>query len=375
MDCGEEELHQHARWGEMWKVKELLDQGVDVETRGYSGQTPLHDAVYRGNLKIATMLIEDYDANVEATNDRDRTPLFFAAERGYLRLVRYLIEQHSANTKSSDFLDKTALHIACLEGHLRVATYLVEQNDGGLDAIDYLGRTPLHIASCFGHVDIVELLLDHGANIDAKTKYGSCTPLHVAASTSTCRGPPDVIRLLLSRGTNPVSATDSGDTPLHMASSKIMAQYLIEHAYCQRAETELTSKMFIVLNNKSETPLEAARNQLKKLHKEEKRTIVADLADYLDSFGSSRLAVPPDSSLPNKSEMSVKLNPNLDRFQSFLADGIHHVLDQTQINEVAITILGYLTPVDVINQAHMWRHNVSFHESGAADDDSIEYSC
>ena len=52
----------------------LIERGADSNTRGYDGDTPLHQASQCGMIDIARLLIE-HGANIEAKNDIGSTPL------------------------------------------------------------------------------------------------------------------------------------------------------------------------------------------------------------------------------------------------------------------------------------------------------------
>jgi ankyrin repeat protein len=74
---------------------------------------------------------------------------------------------------------------------------------------DEEGNTPLHVAGAVGSWDSVQLLLQAGANVGAKNRHG-LTPLH----TVLCR---DIAGLLLERGADVNARDNAGQTPLHIA--------------------------------------------------------------------------------------------------------------------------------------------------------------
>jgi ankyrin repeat protein len=395
----DEELHQFARWGNRHcyinKVKELIDQGVvDVDHRGYFGQTALHEAAAGGHIALVKVLTEEYFANVDATNDRSETPLWLAAERGHLGILSYLIEKHNANTNATDTFKRTPLHIASVQGQYEIALYLLETHYHLDTAVDFMGRTPLHLACSAGNADIVKLLLHHGSNVNATTHdtHGSCTPLHVAAAATSipkCDNHDNkivaVIHVLLSHdnGSHPLCVSNSGDTPLHLASSKAIAKALLEHdCSTKRVDCQVSVSFMLLsaLNRKNETPVQAINNRSRSS---------PELKLYLDSFVSSTLTVstPLSSSSPSPSndisnctkEAGVVLNPSLDPFQMSLAWTLCDLLHETLIHPVATVVLGYLTPMDVTNQptTYAW-HRIraaTIMDDGTAFHEDIEYSC
>ncbi|XP_007258487.3 ankyrin repeat domain-containing protein 12 isoform X1 [Astyanax mexicanus] len=116
---------------------------------------------------------------VNKRNERGETPLHMAAIRGDVKQVKELIEL-GADVNVKDFAGWTPLHEACNLGYYDVAKVLIgagaEVNTQGLD-----DDTPLHDASSSGHKDIVKLLLRHGGNAFQANKRGE-RPVDVADS-------------------------------------------------------------------------------------------------------------------------------------------------------------------------------------------------
>lgn len=67
-------LFEAVELGHINKVKSLIDQGADLESRDLAKNTPLHIACMVGDLEIAKLLIEK-GADVNAINDNGFTPL------------------------------------------------------------------------------------------------------------------------------------------------------------------------------------------------------------------------------------------------------------------------------------------------------------
>ena len=64
------------RQGELARVKQLLADGADVNTRDFNGQTPLHLAVGYKHLEVTKLLLEK-GANVHAKDYEGNSPLQF----------------------------------------------------------------------------------------------------------------------------------------------------------------------------------------------------------------------------------------------------------------------------------------------------------
>ncbi|XP_048363421.1 ankyrin repeat domain-containing protein 12 isoform X2 [Sphaerodactylus townsendi] len=107
---------------------------------------------------------------VNKRNERGETPLHTAAIRGDIKQVKELIGL-GANVNVKDFAGWTPLHEACNVGHYEVAKFLIaagaDVNTQGLD-----DDTPLHDSASSGHRKIVKLLLRHGGNPFQANKQG-----------------------------------------------------------------------------------------------------------------------------------------------------------------------------------------------------------
>ncbi|KAK7159844.1 hypothetical protein R3I94_006010 [Phoxinus phoxinus] len=129
--------------------------------------------------KIASSSSTRQKDKVNKRNERGETPLHMAAIRGDVKQVKELIGL-GADVNVKDFAGWTPLHEACNLGYYDVAKVLIgagaEVNTQGLD-----DDTPLHDASSSGHKDIVKLLLRHGGNAFQANKRGE-RPVDVADS-------------------------------------------------------------------------------------------------------------------------------------------------------------------------------------------------
>ncbi|XP_051983665.1 ankyrin repeat domain-containing protein 12-like isoform X2 [Xyrauchen texanus] len=129
--------------------------------------------------KIASSSSSRQKDKVNKRNERGETPLHMAAIRGEVKQVKELISL-GADVNVKDFAGWTPLHEACNLGYYDVAKVLIgagaEVNTQGLD-----NDTPLHDASSSGYKDIVKLLLCHGGNAYQANKRGE-RPVDVADS-------------------------------------------------------------------------------------------------------------------------------------------------------------------------------------------------
>jgi len=112
----------------------------------------------------------NHGANKFKQNEVGDTPLHEASIKGDLKRVKSLISQgHEINPR--DHAGWIPLHEACNHGHYEIAEYLIEHgadvNNRGLK-----GVSPLHDAATNGHYEIMRLLMKNGANVIALTDGG-----------------------------------------------------------------------------------------------------------------------------------------------------------------------------------------------------------
>jgi ankyrin repeat protein len=173
-------------------VEELLNKGVDINSKGTDGRSALFCAAEIGNCAMAKLLLErGVDAN-KADNEKNITPLLIATQYGYYDMVEVLLE-HNAKTNLSDINGITPLYIAAQNGNYRLAELLLGKG-AEIDSPNKRGATPLYIAAQNGFFKIVELLLDQGAKIELANNEG-VTPFLAAIAM----GKADVLKVLLNK--------------------------------------------------------------------------------------------------------------------------------------------------------------------------------
>ena len=168
------ELKNFAEKGMVENLRELLDSGVDVNSRLNDGSTALHWAVLRDQYESASLLL-DKGTDPVALNRNGISPLFLAVQNGNEKIVSLLLDAGAdPNTVSES--GETILMTAAHTGVPEVADLLIR--NGAL--IDYpdpdFNQTALMIAIREGHTDMVSMLIRYGANVDARTRVGQESP-------------------------------------------------------------------------------------------------------------------------------------------------------------------------------------------------------
>ena len=183
-----------------------------VDAKGQDGYTALHYSCRYGHVDIVRALVK-HKANVNARIDSGDTPLTLAAEYNRDNVVHALlsVSQCLVNAKGQD--GYTALHYSCRYGHVDIVRTLVKHKDN-VNARTDSGDTPLTLATRNKHDNVVHSLLsDPQCLVDAKGQDGY-TALHYS-----CRyGHVDRVRTLVNHKANVNARTESGDTPLTLAS-------------------------------------------------------------------------------------------------------------------------------------------------------------
>ena len=140
-------------------IRLLFACSIDIEAK-FEGRTALHWAVSRGNTELVRVLLaygEGKSADIHALALRKKTALHLAAEKNFVEVIEILLK-HGADHKATSDGAWTPLHNAADHGHSRVVQLLLDSSADATAATD-AGRLPLHWAAENGHVDCVRLLI------------------------------------------------------------------------------------------------------------------------------------------------------------------------------------------------------------------------
>jgi len=290
-------MHVAAQRGAIDVLRVLLEAGANANCCDFLGNTPLFDAISRGQLACARELIPHTDLricnddgntvlhssiicnqpdifelllphfadDVDVRTIKPRplvdqgqsyycTPLHIACQGGYHAVVKALLAAGASRTARNSNLF-SCLHSAAQEGHLACVTLLIGRPENQtmsaaeLDARDRHGQTPLVLASGCGHRYCCAALLAAGADPAAVTHSGH-TALDVAKHYHP--GNQKLIELLKCRGGGPApllcagcGASDkriracSACGSVSFCSDACLAQFWSVHkAECQRMQAE-----------------------------------------------------------------------------------------------------------------------------------------
>lgn len=147
MQCIQEDITVAAANGDIKTVQDLIDNGIDVNTRDGDSRTPLHYAASKGYKDIIEILLKN-GADATQSTIKGNTPLHMAASKGFNDIVEILL-QFVKQTKCDQ-----------LNGFVNAKT-------------SNAGTAALHVAT---NLEMAILLLKYGAMYDIRNNAGK-TPL------------------------------------------------------------------------------------------------------------------------------------------------------------------------------------------------------
>ena len=163
--------------GDLEKVRQLIQNGQDVNRGDTYGWTPLMLAAVNGHDQVVRELIRA-GADVNGKNNHKQTALHRASSRGHSNVIKTLAEA-GANLNVQDVWGMTPLMRAAYWGHAIVVVELIRAG-ADVNGKDNIKQTALHKASSRGHSSVIKTLAEAGANLNVQDEDG-VTPLMGAA--------------------------------------------------------------------------------------------------------------------------------------------------------------------------------------------------
>ncbi|KJH43626.1 hypothetical protein DICVIV_10368 [Dictyocaulus viviparus] len=164
MDIPKMELLNAAYEGNISKVGELLQMGVNIDSYDDDHVTALQIAAFNGNNAMVTYLLDE-GADLEACNQVGMTPFHHACREGRISVVETLL-QRGADIHRITFMGATALTLAAAGAHLHIVKKLVSLRLEVSPPTMGLCPTPLIAAAFRSSPQICGFLNHRGAPID-----------------------------------------------------------------------------------------------------------------------------------------------------------------------------------------------------------------
>ncbi len=142
--------------------------------------TALMNAINKNNLSLVKQLIQD-GANVDELDGNQDAPLVMAAYKGHEQILEVLLKAGADVRAVDPGMKATALHAAAYAGRTSAAKLLIEYHIDINKQGPYTGYTALHDAIWQNNVDIVKLLLAANADLSLLSHDGE-SPLNFAKS-------------------------------------------------------------------------------------------------------------------------------------------------------------------------------------------------
>src|SRR6478609_5930232 len=224
-------LHRAVYAGDVATARKLIAAGADVRAANLFGSTPLMLAATAGNAEMVRLLL-DAGAPANEANEEGQTPLMAAAAQGQPQMIRLLLSKGAEANERSTVRDwqrrvtaegrpkdmsrggLTPLLFAAREGCIACMQALL---DGGADINlpDPDGGTPLILALLNFNWNAAKFLVEHGADVNLWDLSGQ-TPLYAAVDMNTLpvgrrvelpsmdhSTGTQLVQLLLEKGANP----------------------------------------------------------------------------------------------------------------------------------------------------------------------------
>jgi ankyrin repeat protein len=214
---GQTALHEAASRCSIWAADMLVKAGLDRQVRDKEGQTaamvasdcpPSTDRV--SLIRVLMAAIPRDAGNQEGS----RWSLQDAVARGDLNVASMLLQMGSAVNAVGDQGNR-ALEIAVRKGNLRATTFLLEHG-ADVQLKTTAGTTLMHEAALGGSAEIIAVIAGRGVDVNIPDKESEQTPLHYAASFDR----PDAVEALLKAGADTKRRDRKGRTALDLAKAE-----------------------------------------------------------------------------------------------------------------------------------------------------------
>lgn len=159
-------------------IRELIDDGADINLPGENGRTPLMMSIIFSLNVIIKELVDD-GADLYCLDKDGVSAMHWAAGSSNMFAVNCLTsagvnpEPYDLNVKNS--LGRTPIYIAAMYSQPKNVAMLARRG-ADINLADNFGNTPLHNAAFQMKIGMMQILITHGANINIRNNEG-LTPM------------------------------------------------------------------------------------------------------------------------------------------------------------------------------------------------------
>ncbi|MCW8087656.1 ankyrin repeat domain-containing protein [Sabulicella glaciei] len=188
------------QYGAYHVVRQLIQDGVNVNIGSSDGEPLLISVLHRGDADILQLLL-DAGADMNMRDKEGNPALLSAIHRAQYRLASTLVQSGaSVNVKGPYW---APIHIAAERGQLELCRILLAAG-AAVDQLGHDGHTALMRACQQKHLDVVELLLSQGADPNLRQKEEKSSLALAGYGFRTLSDHQNsIIRLLMERGAKP----------------------------------------------------------------------------------------------------------------------------------------------------------------------------
>lgn len=137
----------------------ILYPSINVNSRDFNGNTPLHMAVAAGNYCAVHALLETETIDVNALNNAKNSPLDIAVKKGNIEILNMLLSSGHCDVNRVQPINMTALMQAAFEGKFDVVKALVETGNADISIKTEFG-TAIDCAARRNNIDIAKYLFE-----------------------------------------------------------------------------------------------------------------------------------------------------------------------------------------------------------------------
>ncbi|XP_048247424.1 ankyrin-3-like isoform X2 [Haliotis rufescens] len=212
--CGITPVMVAAMKGQTEVFHVLVRNGCDLSVVDDHGDNILHNACYSDNVSIVKDILSRKLVDINSKGYDGNTPLMVAAKEGNKKVFDLLVSNECDQFDVSDN-GGNILHAACLSNDAMLVKDILLRGVSDIESRVEDGATPVMLAAEKGHKEVFDLLVSEGCNLEVLDNDG-CNILHAACSSDNVK----IVEDILSRKIAHInSRTSDGLTAVMMAAA------------------------------------------------------------------------------------------------------------------------------------------------------------